>query len=121
MILLYLSILILVFSKKSMIILTSFTFISSDASRNILAFSQSSSKDGSLSSYVEIISFILIRFCSVLSSFFSASSFLVLYFTIPAASSNSFLLSSDFALKIASILPCPINGIPFLTYTCIHK
>jgi len=42
--------LILVFSKKSMIILTSFTFISSEASKNILAFSQSSSKDGSLSS-----------------------------------------------------------------------
>ena len=37
---------------------------------------------------------------------------MVLYFTIPAASSNIFLLSSDLLLKISSILPCPIIEYP---------
>jgi len=53
-------------------------------------------------------------FCLVCSSFFSASCFLDLYFTIPAASSNTFLLSSDLLLSISSILPCPIMEYPSL-------
>ena len=48
----------------------------------------------------------------VFSSFFSDSTFLVLYLTIPAASSKICLLSSDLLLKISSILPCPIIEYP---------
>jgi len=49
------------------------------------------------------ISFILKTLSLVCSNFFSASSFLDLNLTIPAASSNTFLLSSDLLLKISSI------------------
>ena len=50
----------------------------------------------------------------MLLSFFSASSFLFLNLTIPAASSKSALRSSGLPLKIASILPCPIREYPSL-------
>ena len=85
---------------------TSFTFNSSASALYFIAFSFSSFKGPSLSSYVDIISLILIKLLSVLSNFFSASSFLALYLTIPAASSNNALLSSGFPLNIASIFPC---------------
>ena len=58
------------------------------------------------------MSLILSKFSFVRSSFFSDSCFLVLYFTIPAASSNIFLLSSDLLLNISSIFPCPIIEYP---------
>ena len=40
--------------------------------------------------------------------FEKTAAFLRLYFTIPAASSKSSLLSSGFPLRILSICPCPI-------------
>ena len=58
------------------------------------------------------ISFILSKFNFVCSNFFSLSAFLVLYFTIPAASSKICLLSSDLLLNISSIFPCPIIEYP---------
>ena len=79
---------------------------------NSKAFSLSILNGSILSSYVEIISFILTKFSSVLANFFSASSFLFLNFTIPAASSINDLLSSGLPLNIASIFPCPINEYP---------
>ena len=61
-----------------------------------------------------IISFILNKLSFVCSNFFSVSSFLDLYFTIPAASSNICLLSSDLLLNISSTFPCPIIEYPSL-------
>ena len=58
------------------------------------------------------MSFILIKFLLVFSNFLSASIFLDLNLTIPAASSKRALLSSFLPFKIASILPCPINEYP---------
>ena len=58
------------------------------------------------------MSFILSKLSFVCSSFFSDSTFLTLYLTIPAASSNMCLLSSDLLLNISSILPCPIIEYP---------
>jgi len=58
------------------------------------------------------MSLILSKFNFVCSNFFSDSCFLVLYFTIPAASSKICLLSSDLLLKISSIFPCPIIEYP---------
>ena len=58
------------------------------------------------------ISFTRTRFCSSSSSFFSASAFRRLNFTIPAASSKSSLRSSGRPLKILSIWPWPIMEYP---------
>ena len=60
-----------------------------------------------LTSISEIMSLILNKFNFDCSIFFSDSCFLTLYFTIPAASSKTCLLSSDLLLNISSILPCP--------------
>ena len=61
-----------------------------------------------------MMSFILKRLSLVCSNFFSDSTFLALYLTIPAASSKICLLSSDLLLNISSILPCPIIEYPSL-------
>ena len=87
---------------------TSMFFNSSLKSKNFLAFSDCNLSGSIFASISDRISLILTRFSFVCSSFFSDSSLLVLYFTIPEASSNIFLLSSDLLLKISSIFPCPI-------------
>ena len=87
-------------------------FNSSLKFKYFLAFSELIFNGSIFVSISDNMSFILSKFSFVLSNFFSASCFLVLYFTIPAASSNIFLLSSDLLLKISSILPCPIIEYP---------
>ena len=89
-------------------------FSSSLKFKYFFAFSELCFNGSILLSISDNISFILSRFNFVRSNFFSASCFLVLYFTIPAASSNIFLLSSDLLLKISSIFPCPIIEYPSL-------
>ena len=91
---------------------TSIFFNSSRKFKYFFAFSDCVCNGPKLPSISEIISFILRRFNFVCSNFFSASSFLLLYFTIPAASSNICLLSSDLLLNISSIFPCPIIEYP---------
>ena len=93
---------------------TSIFFNSCLISKNFLALSDCSFKGSKLFSISVNISFILKRFNLVCSNFFSDSSFLVLNLTIPAASSNTFLLSSDLLLSISSIFPCPIIEYPSL-------
>ena len=91
---------------------TSIFFSSCFKSKYFLALSDCSFNGSRFPSISVNISFILSKFSFVLSNFFSDSSFLVLYFTIPAASSKTFLLSSDLLLKIWSIFPCPIIEYP---------
>ena len=69
-------------------------------SKNFLALSDCCFNGSRFPSISVKISLILSKLSLVLSSFFSDSSFLVLYLTIPAASSKTFLLSSDLLLKI---------------------
>ena len=87
-------------------------FSSSLRFRYFLAFSDCVFSGSMLVSISDNMSLILSKFNLVLSSFFSDSCFLVLYFTIPAASSKMFRLSSDLLLKISSIFPCPIIEYP---------
>ena len=70
-----------------------------------LALLEASSKGTKLLSNSLIISLTLFKFWLVLSSFLKASSFLLLYFNTPAASSNIILLSSGLLDNISSILP----------------
>ena len=85
---------------------TVFNLLESDI--NFLAFSACTSRGPTCVSNVAIISLTLTRFSLSLASLLLASKLLVLYLTIPAASSNNILLSSDLLDKISSILPCPI-------------
>ena len=91
---------------------TSILFSSSLKLKNFLAFSACIFKGSICPSISDKISFIRSKLSFVCSNFFSDSIFLVLYFTIPAASSNICLLSSDLLLKISSIFPCPIMEYP---------
>ena len=91
---------------------TSMLLSSSLKSKNFLALSACNFKGSNCPSISDKISFIRNRLSFVCSSFFSDSTLRVLYFTIPAASSNMCLLSSDLLLKISSILPCPIIEYP---------
>ena len=92
----------------------SIDFSSSLKLKYFFAFSDWFFSGSIFASISDKISLILSRFSFVCSNFFSDSFFLALYFTIPAASSNIFLLSSDLLLKISSILPCPIIEYPSL-------
>ena len=87
---------------------TSIDLSSSLKSKNCFALSDCNFKGSIFASISANISFIRSKFNFVCSNFFSDSCFLVLYLTIPAASSKMCLLSSDLLLKISSILPCPI-------------
>ena len=89
-------------------------FNSSFKFKYFLALSACICKGSRFPSISDKISLILKRFNFVCSNFFSDSCFLVLYLTIPAASSKICLLSSDLLLKISSILPCPIIEYPSL-------
>ena len=91
---------------------TSISLSSAFKSTYFLAFSLWAFKGSRFPSISVKISFILRTFSLVRSNFFSDSSFLVLNLTIPAASSKTFLLSSDLLLKISSILPCPMIEYP---------
>ncbi len=82
--------------------------------RYFLAFSACFSRGPICLSNSPRMSFILTRFCSVLLSFLSLSSFRILYFMIPEASSNMPLLSLDLLFRISSTLPCPIIEKPSL-------
>ena len=90
----------------------SMLFSSSLKSKNCFAFSACILSGSIFASISDKISLILNKLSLVCSSFFSDSPFLTLYFTIPAASSNICLLSSDLLLKISSIFPCPIIEYP---------
>ena len=70
--------------------------------RYSLAVFDCSSKGPTCLESSDNMSFTLSRFSLSFSSFFSAKSFLLLYFVIPAASSKSSLLSSAFPLNIFS-------------------
>ena len=91
---------------------TSMPFNSSLKSKNFFAFSDWILSGSMFPSISVKMSFIRSKFNLVCSNFFSVSSFLVLYFTIPAASSKIRRLSSDLLLNISSILPCPIIEYP---------
>ena len=91
---------------------TSISFNSSLKSKNFLAFSDCNFKGSIFASISDKISLIRSKLSLVCSNFFSDSCFLVLYYTIPAASSKIRRLSSDLLLKISSILPCPIIEYP---------
>ena len=93
---------------------TSIDLSSSLKSKNCFALSDCNFKGSIFASISANISFIRSKFNFVCSNFFSDSCFLVLYLTIPAASSKMCLLSSDLLLKISSILPCPIMLYPSL-------
>ena len=94
-------------NKPTSILLSSFF-----KSKYLFALSDCCFNGSKLASISVKISFILKTFSLVCSNFFSDSSFLVLNFTIPAASSNTFLLSSDLLLNISSIFPWPIIEYP---------
>ena len=93
---------------------TSIFFSSSFKFKYFLALSDCCCKGSKFPSISVNISFILNKLSLVCSNFFSVSSFLALYFTIPAASSNICLLSSDLLLNISSIFPWPIIEYPSL-------
>jgi len=88
--------------------LTSRSTNSSLYSRYCLAVWDCSSKGSSCNANSDIISWIRTRFFSVSSSFLAACSLRDLYLIMPATSSIITLRSSDLALRISSIFPCPI-------------
>ena len=90
----------------------SIDFNSSLKSKNFLAFSDCIFSGSIFASISDKISLILSKFSFVCSNFFSDSCLRVLYFTIPAASSKIWRLSSDLLLKISSIFPWPIIEYP---------
>ena len=91
---------------------TSMFFNSSLRFKYFFAFSDCIFNGSKFASISVNMSFILNRFNFVCSNFFSDSCFLILYLTIPAASSKICLLSSDLLLNISSIFPCPIIEYP---------
>ena len=88
-------------SKRN--ILTSYFFNSSLYLRYCLAFSDCFSSGPTCFSSSPRISFTRVRLACSSSNFLTAAAFLLLNLTIPAASSNSSLLSSGLPLKIRSI------------------
>ena len=83
--------------------LTSLVFKSSFNLRYSLAFSDCFSNGPTCFSSSDKMSFTRTRLSRSCSSFFIAAAFLLLNFTIPAASSKSSLLSSGLPLNILSI------------------
>ena len=79
-----------------------FMIHSRDAARDTLELVKECMKEGMHGGIIHCFS------CCSFSSLPSASALLFLYFTIPAASSKSCLLSSDLLLSISSILPWPM-------------
>ena len=102
-------------------IFTSWTLSSSRNARYCFAFAACFSRGSTCFSISERISSILSRLCFSSSRFFCAAAFLLLYLTIPAASSKSSRLSSGFPLSILSICPCPIIEYPSLPIPVSNK